>query len=86
MIKLVEIKVVGPSKLDLDFSDGTRGTWSAEELLRRDTVLTRPLSNEGFFSRAFLDAGALAWPNGLELSGSSLHAKLGGAGQLRRTA
>ena len=86
MIRLVEVKIAGPRALDLGFSDGTSGTWSAEELIARETVLTRPLSDERFFARAFLDAGALAWPNGLELSGSSLHAKLGGAGQLRRRA
>jgi hypothetical protein len=83
MIRLVDIKVAGPGALDLGFSDGTSGTWSAKELIERETVLTRPLADQDFFARAFLDAGALAWPNGLELSGSSLHAKLGGAGQLR---
>jgi hypothetical protein len=36
--------------------------------------------------RAFLEAGALAWPNGLEFSASALHLELDEAGLLSHKA
>ena len=86
MIKIVSVKPAGPAELELTFSDGSYGRWSAADLISRDTVLTRPLADRDYFSRAFIEAGALAWPNGLELSPSSLHQRLKEAGQLRRQA
>jgi len=49
-------------------------------------VLTRPLREPAYFARAFVEAGALAWPNGLEFSAHSLHASLEEAGALSRKA
>ena len=76
MIKLIAIAVQGPSQLSLTFSDGSHGLWSAADLIARDTVLTRPLADPTYFARAFIEAGALAWPNGLELSAWNLQAEL----------
>jgi hypothetical protein len=86
MIKLLSIQTVGSSTLDLMFSDGSSGRWSAEPLIARDTVLSRSLADPGYFARAFIEAGALAWPNGLELSASSLHRRLEEAGALHHKA
>lgn len=86
MIKLVSIRSAGEAALELVFSDGSSGRWSAKDLIARDTILTRPLADPAYFSRAFLEAGALAWPNGLELSAHSLQRRLGEAGGLRREA
>ena len=86
MIKLVHIRSTGDAALDLDFSDGTTARWSAADLIARDTILTAPLADPSYFARAFIEAGALAWPNGLELSASALHRRLDEAGGLIRTA
>ena len=86
MIELVRIEVAGDRELDLGFSDGSAGRWSAEAILARDTVLTRPLEDPAYFARAFIEAGALAWPNGLEFSAHRLHAGLAEAGALVRQA
>jgi hypothetical protein len=59
---------------------------AAADLLARDTVMTRPLTDPDYFARAFIEAGALAWPNGLELSAFSLHRRLAEAGALIRPA
>lgn len=83
MIKLTSIARTGEDELELGFSDGSRGRWSAAELIARDTELTRPLADPAYFARAFIEAGALAWPNGLELSAPSLHRRLDEAGLLR---
>lgn len=86
MIQLVRVEIAGEGELDLGLSDGSGGRWSAEAILARGTVLTRPLEDPAYFARAFIEAGALAWPNGLEFSAHSLHAKPAEAGALSRKA
>jgi hypothetical protein len=86
MIKLTSIAVLTHPQIALTFSDGSSGTWSAVDIISRDTELTRPLADSTYFARAFVEAGALAWPNGLELAAHSLHRKLADAGLLRRQA
>ena len=86
MIELIRIEVAGDRALDLTFSDGSSGRWNADAVIARDTVLTRPLGQPDYFGRAFIEAGALAWPNGLEFSAHSLHSKLAEAGKLIRRA
>ena len=86
MIKLIGLRAVGNTELELRFSDGSHGAWSAADLVARDTVLTRPLAEPAYFRRAFIEAGALAWPNGLELSADGLHRRLAEAGTLAREA
>jgi hypothetical protein len=46
----------------------------------------RPLEDPAWFARAFIEAGALAWPNGLEFAAHSLHAAMEEAGVLVRRA
>lgn len=86
MIKLTHIEPLAHGRIALSFSDGSHGEWSAEGLLRSQTVLTEPLSDRSFFQRAFISFGSLAWPNGLELSAASLHDELAKAGKLTSAA
>ncbi|VVT23095.1 conserved hypothetical protein [Sphingomonas sp. EC-HK361] len=86
MIKLTNIRPEGEVALWLTFSDGSTAHWSAIELIARDTVMTRPLADPAYFARAFIEGGALAWPNGFELSAPSLHRRLEEAGTLLRPA
>jgi hypothetical protein len=86
MIKLVALEPAGPSELALRFSDGSHGRWSAAALIARDTEMTRPLADADYFRRAFIEGGALAWPNGLELSAPSLHRRMAEGGALMREA
>lgn len=86
MIKLVHIAPKGPDTLTLAFSDGTHADWSAADLIARDTIMTRPLADPAYFARAFIEAGALAWPNGFELSATNLHRRLADQGKLIRNA
>ena len=68
MITLTHIAPNGPATLELTFSDGSHARWSAADLIARDTPLTQPLADPAYFARAFIEAGALGWPNGLELA------------------
>jgi hypothetical protein len=86
MIKLVRFTVTGDDTLELVFSDGAAAHWSAADLIARDTVMTRPLNDPAYFARAFIEGGALAWPNGFELSADSLHQRLGLANMQARSA
>lgn len=82
IIKLVHLAVDSDDALQLVFSDGTGARWSAADLIARDTVMTRPLAAPTYFARAFIESGALAWPNGFELSADALHRGLAEAGVL----
>lgn len=86
MIKLVRLAHQSDGALLLTFSDGSATHWSAADLIARDTVMTRPLTDPTFFRRAFIESGALAWPNGLELSADALHRRADAAGRLIRNA
>ena len=85
MIKLTHIAASGPAALELTFSDGSHARWSAADLIERATPLTRALADPAYFARAFIEAGALAWPNGLELAPWTLHEELREAGLLGKT-
>ena len=86
MIDLIRIEPAGPRALKLTFSDGSHGRWTADAEIARDTVMTRPLADTAYFARAFIEAGALAWPNGLEFAAHSLHADMEEGGVLVRRA
>lgn len=73
MIKLIEARYLGDFQVDLRFSDGLLGRFDGRVLLQRSGPLLEPLRDEAYFRRLFIDAGALAWPNGLELSPARLH-------------
>ncbi len=74
MIKLVEARYCGEFQVSLMFSDGAEGHFNGRELLQRSGPLLDALRDESFFRRVFIDAGALCWPNGLELSPTKLRA------------
>ncbi len=74
MIKILHATLINPYEIQLDFTDETRGVWSAETLLKeRKGTLLEPLRDAEYFQRFFIDAGALCWPNGLEFSSERLH-------------
>ena len=72
MIKVIEAKYVGGFQVSLLFSDGAEGHFNGRELLQRSGPMLDALRDESFFRRVFIDAGALCWPNGLELSPTKL--------------
>jgi hypothetical protein len=84
MIKIIRVEPAPGFLLRLEFSDGTAGDYDLGPLVDRATELTRPLGEPGFFSSVFLELGALAWPNGFELSPSAVHRELEERGALRR--
>ena len=73
MIKLLDFKTIAPHQLELTFSDHTQGVFDgANYLSSRQGPLLEILREPAYFARCFVDAGALCWPNGLELSAARL--------------
>lgn len=69
MISLLQARYLGKYLFAVDFSDGAHGTFDLLGYLKgRHGPLLQALQDEKFVARAFIEAGALAWPNGLELS------------------
>ncbi len=72
MIKVIEARYCGDFRVALTFSDGVEGMFSGREFLQRSGPLLDALRDESFFRHVFVDAGAVCWPNGLELSPTKL--------------
>lgn len=84
MIKLIAIEARPEAKVYLRFSDGSHGTFDCSHFLAANTAMTAPLRDPAFFQRCYIEAGALAWPNGFDLSAASLQHALAEAGRLER--
>lgn len=73
MIKVLNARLADAFKLELDFSDHAHGVFDAGAYLSsRSGPLLDPLREPAYFKRLFIDAGALCWPNGLEISPARL--------------
>jgi hypothetical protein len=68
MTKILSATHLSGRRIELSFSDGVTGVWDGDALLARTGPLLVPLRDQAFFERFFIDAGALCWPHGLELS------------------
>jgi Protein of unknown function (DUF2442) len=76
MTKIVRAVHAGGRCIELSFSDGVTGVWDGSTLLTRTGSLVTPLHEAAYFNRFFTDAGALCWPNGLELSPERLREQI----------
>ncbi|MDO8252713.1 MAG: DUF2442 domain-containing protein [Rhodoferax sp.] len=73
MIKVLKASLADEFKLALDFSDHTHGVFDANAYLAsRSGPLLDKLREPAYFKRFFIGAGALCWPNGLEISPARL--------------
>jgi hypothetical protein len=84
MIKLTAVEPKEDFKLLLRFSDGCWGVYDFSSLIATGTEMTTPLRDSAFFKQHFIELGALAWPNGFDLSAGSLYRKLERAAGLHR--
>ena len=70
MIKVLTCKPTAEFSLSLKFWNGESGVFDAKAYpAEKRGILLEPLKEAAYFQRCFVDAGALCWPNGLELSG-----------------
>ncbi|MBN1929044.1 MAG: DUF2442 domain-containing protein [Chlorobiaceae bacterium] len=57
------------------FGDGLRGEIDFLEYPEKGPVFA-PLKELGFFRKAFIEGGSVAWPNGEDIAPESLYEKL----------
>lgn len=62
--------------LKLKFNDGVVGEVDLSSIFTKPKNLTLEIIKGGLFSKCYLESGALAWPNGLELCPDSLRMQL----------
>lgn len=84
MIKLKAFEPKGDYRLLLRFSDGTADIYDFATFIEANTEMTAPLRDHQAFAQYYIELGALAWPNGFDLSAESLHRRLHEAGTLHR--
>jgi hypothetical protein len=85
MIDVIGLKRLGAYRLEIAFSDGSVGIRDFADMVSRNGEMVRPLKNPDYFARAFIEDGALKWPNGDDVDPIELHREMKEAGQLRRT-
>jgi Protein of unknown function (DUF2442) len=74
VIKVLTVKPHNDFVLELTFSNGDTAHFDgADCFASRDGSLLEPLRQSDFFKRCFIDAGAVCWPNGLELSAERIY-------------
>ena len=59
----------------LKYTDGFEGDVDLSEVFRKPKGLSDEIRRGSLFDRCFVEAGALAWPNGFELCPDALRAQ-----------
>lgn len=85
MIDVVRVKPLGGYRLRIEFSDGTIGERDFSYLTGRQGEMVEPLKDPAFFARAFVELGAVTWPNGYDLDPIALHDRMAEAGELKKS-
>jgi Protein of unknown function (DUF2442) len=82
MIDVTGVRSVAPHQLEISFSDGTVGVRDFTEMVVREGEMLRPLKDPAYFSRVFVEDGALTWR--YDVDPIELHRRMKEAGQLRQ--
>jgi len=75
MEQVVWVRALSGCRLEVGFSDGLQGEIDVEPFLFGP--MYEPLREPTFFEQVFVDSfGAVAWPNGADISAAGLHRRL----------
>ena len=80
------LRYLGGHRCAVVFTDGMAGAWDYARVKQRPGPMAAPLHDEAYLARAFLEAGAPAWPNGWDVSPEALDKSLLAASALKPTA
>lgn len=83
LVKAVRVKALPGYRLDVAFSDGTGGVADISDFVTLDGSMVRPLRDEAFFARVFIEMGVPTWPNGCDVDPTKLRMDLEAAGELK---
>jgi hypothetical protein len=68
---VVQAEHKGGYRIHLVFSDGLEKTVDFQQWL--EGPIFEPLKDPSYFSRFFLEAGTVGWPNGADIAPETLH-------------
>lgn len=71
MKKVLNIKVLEHT-LECELSDGKIYQYDMSDLLFSEAEMEQDLKNPTFFKKAFIELGAVAWPNGYEIHAETI--------------
>jgi uncharacterized protein DUF2442 len=86
MVDLLRLKALDGHCLWLRFTDGSEGVRDFSDIIGRGGPMVEPLKVPEYFARAFVEMGAVTWPNGFDLDPINLYMELRDAGALTRAA
>ena len=73
MIKrIIDVKVVDDLILECEMEDSAVYRYDMSSILTDNAPMIKPLKNIDFFKRAWLEYGALEWPNGFGIHGKTI--------------
>jgi hypothetical protein len=84
MIDIISVRSLGGFKLEIEFSDGSVGVRDFQFVANKTGSMAEPLKDPAYFTRVFIEDGALTWPNGYDWDPIALHDEMRQAGLLRR--
>jgi len=72
--RISTLKVLPNWQLSVTFNDGLTGLVDVSELINNDDPgIFIALREQSFFMQAYLDYGAVAWPNGADLAPDTMY-------------
>jgi hypothetical protein len=72
--RLRKLTVLPQCRLEVTFNDGVAGIVDVSNLVYgSDAGVFEALRDPAFFARAYLDCGAVTWPNGADLAPDAMH-------------
>ena len=79
---IVRFKVLPGYKIEVSFADGVSGMADLSPRLSRGSLGDGfdPLCDEKFFSKVYLEHGALTWPDGIDLAPDAMHERIRATG------
>lgn len=79
--QIVKVEHAGDFTLNVTFADGSHGAWRPNVKNWRGPM-SEPLRTTEGFKKAFVEAGAITWPNGFDASPEAVWEELKKAGSL----
>lgn len=82
--RLRALGVLPQWQLAVTFNDGLTGIVDVSALVNgADAGVFEALRDPAFFARAYLDCGAITWPNGADLAPEAMHKEIRSSGMWR---